>query len=172
MNFEFGVVHKRTFYFKPRSQAHGYISPTMKLSFTLNKPKQPVSTPSIGPSAVFASEGDDDPAPSSAFADPNATGNKKLHTHDIVSSREKRKRTEAEEIAEVYDYDGAWDSIQAERQRQREAKDSEARERKVSFPTRPVFTVLIKFIISPGIYMVSYLPLQHGNWIIYVQKKR
>jgi hypothetical protein len=112
----------------------------MKLSFSLNKPKQPAPTPSIGPSAVFASAEDDDridAAPTSVFADRNTAGNKKLLAHGIESSRDKKKRTEAEKIEEVYDYDGAWDRIQAERQRQKETKDSEAKERKVSFTTCP-----------------------------------
>jgi len=108
----------------------------MKLSFSLNKPKQPTSTPSIGAS-VFATADDDDridAAPTSSFANHDTAGNKKHLAHGIESTKDKRKRTEAEKMEEVYDYDGAWDRIQAERQRQKEAKDSEARERKVSCP--------------------------------------
>ena len=110
----------------------------MKLSFSLNKPKQAPPKPSIRPSAVFSAEDHDDridAAPTSAFADSNTAGNKKLSAHGIESSRDKRKRAEAEKIEEVYDYDGAWDRIQAERQRQKEMKESESKERKVSSVT-------------------------------------
>jgi coiled-coil domain-containing protein 55 len=140
----------------------------MKLSFSLNKPKQPASTPSIGPSAAFSSENDDDridAAPTSSFADRNTAGNKKLLAHGIESFRDKRKRIEAEKMEEVFDYDAAWDSIQAERQRQKEAKDSETRERKVGFHTCSLltFTLLTEFIISQNISMASCPPLQHGS---------
>src|ERR1700733_592583 len=107
----------------------------MKLSFSLNKPKQqPAPAPSIAPSAVFSSVGDDDhidAAPTSVFADRHTAGNKKLLAHGVESSRDKKKRLQAEKMEQVYDYDGAWESIQAERQRQKEIKDSEARDRKV-----------------------------------------
>jgi coiled-coil domain-containing protein 55 len=108
----------------------------MKLSFSLNKPKQPLSTPSIGPSAAFALDNDDriDAAPTAAFADRNTAGNKKLLAHGVESSKGKRKRAEDEKMEEVYDYDGAWDSIQAERLRQKEAKTAETKERKVRSP--------------------------------------
>jgi coiled-coil domain-containing protein 55 len=105
----------------------------MKLSFSLNKPRLP-PTPSIGPSAVFALGDDDriDAAPTAAFADRNTAGNKKLLAHGVESS--KRKRAEDEKMEEVYDYDGAWDRIQAERLRQKEAKNADAKERKVRPP--------------------------------------
>ena len=142
----------------------------MKLSFSLNKPKQPAPTPSIGPSAVFSIDDDDDRI--DAVADRNTAGNKKLIAHGIESSRDRRKRAEAEKIEEVYDYDGAWDRIQAERQRQKEMKDFESKERKVSFVTCPTITFLTKFLISQSTSMAFYPPPQHGSWIICVLRRR
>lgn len=118
----------------------------MKLSFSLNRLKQqPAPAPSIAPPVVFSSAEDDDhidAAPTSVFADHLTAGNKKLLVHGAESSRDKKKRLEAEKMEEVYDYDGAWESIQAERQRQKEIKESEARDRKVVYFSTPPYSLI------------------------------
>jgi coiled-coil domain-containing protein 55 len=108
----------------------------MKLSFSLSKSKPVPPAPSLKRPAVFASGDVDEPidaAPTSVSADRNTAANKKLLAQNIESSKTMRKRMEAEKKIDetVYEYDEVWDRMQEAKQRQKEAKEIDAKERKV-----------------------------------------
>jgi coiled-coil domain-containing protein 55 len=114
----------------------------MKLSFSLNKPKQAAAAPSLKRPTAFGSTEDEDPidaAPtSSANQDRNnAAANKKLLAQNVGStSKAAKKRFEAEQKVDstVYEYDEVWDKMQEVKQRQKEAKEVDSKDRKVSEP--------------------------------------
>ncbi|RDB21076.1 Nuclear speckle splicing regulatory protein 1 [Hypsizygus marmoreus] len=113
----------------------------MKLSFSLNKPKPATAAtpaPSLKRPAAFASADDDEPidaAPTSVAADRTTAANKKLLAQNLVSSKSMKKRMEAEMKVDetVYEYDEVWDRMQEAKQRQKEARDQEAHERKPKY---------------------------------------
>ncbi len=108
----------------------------MKLSFSLGKPKQPAEpAPSLKRPAAFASLDDDEPVDaavtSSAKAD--AAANKQLLAQNVGTSRKLRKIMEQEKKVDetVYEYDEVWDLMQMAKQKQKEAKEVDAAQRKV-----------------------------------------
>ncbi|KAF8894647.1 coiled-coil domain-containing protein 55-domain containing protein [Infundibulicybe gibba] len=111
----------------------------MKLSFSLNKAKQPAPTPSLKRPVVFGSGEDDEPidaAPTNLSVGDNSTAaNKKLLAHNVEASKAMRKRMEAEKKVDetVYQYDEVWDKMQESKQRQKEAKEMDAKERKPQY---------------------------------------
>jgi hypothetical protein len=115
----------------------------MKLSFALpsTKPTQPTvgAAPSLKRSVAFSSAEDDDPmdAASTLGSDNKTAPNKKLLAQNVVFSKATLKRMEAEKKVDqtVYEYDEVWDKMQLVKLRQKEAKESENRERKVGLPT-------------------------------------
>ena len=108
---------------------------SMKLSFSLAKPKQTESTPSLKRPAAFASLDDDEPVDAAATSSHNNTApNKKLIAQNVLTSRTLKRRLEEEKKVDetVFEYDEVWDKMQAAKQRQKEAKDVDAQQRKVN----------------------------------------
>ncbi|KAF9053727.1 hypothetical protein BDZ89DRAFT_1056296 [Hymenopellis radicata] len=110
----------------------------MKLSFSLGKPKQPAEpAPSLKRPAAFASLDDDEPVDaavtSSAKAD--AAANKQLLAQNVGTSRKLRKIMEEEKKVDetVYEYDEVWDAMQMAKQKQKEAKELDAAQRKPKY---------------------------------------
>ena len=109
----------------------------MKLSFSLNaKVKAPQQTPPLKRPAAFA-EGDEgdvaDAAPTSTNVNSNVTANKKLLAQNVQTTKVMKKRIDAEKNVDpsVYEYDEVYDQMQEVKQRQKEAKEHDAKERKV-----------------------------------------
>lgn len=99
----------------------------MKLSFTLTKSKPaPVATASTKLPSLFATEeeGNDDTLPPS-----------KVQLPHVEASKAIRKRIEAEKRVDntVYQYDEVWDKMQEAKQRQKEAKEVDATQRKPKY---------------------------------------
>ena len=112
----------------------------MKLSFSLNKPKQPPPQPSLKPPTAFAAADDDEPidaAPTLSSNDNNVAANKKLLAQNVGSSKAMKKRMEAElkVDATVYEYDEVWDKMQETKAKQKEQKEADSKERKVRWPS-------------------------------------
>lgn len=108
----------------------------MKVAFSLSKSKPSAPAPSLKRPAAFASVDDDEPldaAPTASSLDKNVAPNKQLLAQNVGSSKTMKKRMEAEMKvdATVYEYDEVWDRIQEVKQRQKEAKEVDAKERKV-----------------------------------------
>jgi coiled-coil domain-containing protein 55 len=110
----------------------------MKLSFALpsNKAKPVGNAPSLKKPTAFSSVEDDDPvdAAPTLSNDRNTSANKKLLAQNVESSKAMRKKMEAEKKIDttVYEYDEVWDKMQEAKLRQKEAKEADAKERKVS----------------------------------------
>ncbi|KAL4265327.1 NSRP1 family protein [Pleurotus pulmonarius] len=112
----------------------------MKVSFSLNKskPAPKADPPSLKRSAVFASLDDDEPvdaAPTASSSNPNVAPNKQLIAFGAGSSKATRKRMETEKKvdATVYEYDEIWDKMQEAKQKQKEAKEIDAKTRKPKY---------------------------------------
>ncbi|THH16354.1 hypothetical protein EW146_g4270 [Bondarzewia mesenterica] len=112
----------------------------MKLSFSLasNKPRQkPVGTaPSLKRPAAFASlddEAAEDTTPTTSNGS-RGTANQRLIAQNVELSKAARKRMEAEQKIDstVFEYDEVWENMQEAKLRQKEAKEQESLERKVS----------------------------------------
>jgi coiled-coil domain-containing protein 55 len=108
----------------------------MKLSFSLtNKNAKPVGVaPPLKRPTVFSSLDDEeliDVAPTTSSKD--VAANKKLLAQNVGSSKAMRNRLEQEMKvdATVYQYDEVWDRMQEVKQRQKEAKEVDAKQRKV-----------------------------------------
>ena len=111
----------------------------MKLSFALKPKEKPVgAAPALKAPVAFSSFDDDEPvdAAETSSAGFKALPNKKLIAQNVESSKAMKKRMEAERLvdATVYDYDGVYDKMQEAKARQKEAKEADAKERKVSVP--------------------------------------
>lgn len=113
----------------------------MKVSFSLSNSKskaaKPVgAAPSLKRPAAFASLGDDEPldAAVTSAVDSNASTNKKLVAQGVQMSKAMQKRMEEEKKIDstVFEYDEVWDKMQEAKQRQKEAKEADSKERKVS----------------------------------------
>lgn len=109
----------------------------MKLSFALKPKEKPVgAAPSLKKPAAFSSFDDEEPVDAAATSctSRNAVPNKKLIAQNVESSKAMKKRMEAEKLvdATVYDYDGVYDRMQEAKARQKEAKEADVKERKVS----------------------------------------
>jgi len=112
----------------------------MKLSFSLTKAvtKSAGDAPSLKRPAAFGSLEDnttDDNA--SQTARNGGAGNGDLVARNIQLSKSAQKRMEKEQQidATVYQYDEIWDSMQDAKARQKEVKERESKERKVSYLT-------------------------------------
>jgi coiled-coil domain-containing protein 55 len=109
----------------------------MKLSFSLpNKaPTKPVGdAPSLKRPAAFGTLDDDTTGDEALLSSRNVTGNSGLVVQNVQLSKSAKKRMEKEQQvdATVYQYDEVWDSMQDSKARQKETKDRESKERKVS----------------------------------------
>jgi hypothetical protein len=110
----------------------------MKLSFSLTKAAtKPVGdAPSLKRPAAFGTLDDDttgDDAPQSTRN--GGAGHGDLVARNIQSSKSAKKRMEKEQQidATVYQYDEVYDSMQDAKARQKEIKERESKERKVSY---------------------------------------
>lgn len=122
----------------------------MKVSFSLASKAKPVGTaPPFRQPAVFAAADDDEPidaaptASSSSYVD----ANKRLAAQTAAVSKAQRLRMEQEMKVDntVYEYDEVWDKMQEAKQRQKEAKEVEAKVRKVR--SLSTYTMLL-FVLS------------------------
>ncbi|OCH94979.1 hypothetical protein OBBRIDRAFT_721398 [Obba rivulosa] len=114
----------------------------MKVSFSLANSKakaaKPVGdAPSLKRSAAFASLDDDEPvdaAPTSSH-DSSVEVNKKLLAQKVEMSKAMKKRMEEEMKVDstVFEYDEVWDKMQEAKQRQKEAKEVDAKLRKPKY---------------------------------------
>lgn len=110
----------------------------MKLSFSLtNKAtaKSVGDAPSLKRPAAFASL-DDEASDDNAFISTrnSVAGNSDLVAQNVQLSKSTKKRMEKEQEvdATVYQYDEVWDNMQNAKVRQKEVKEQESKERKVS----------------------------------------
>jgi len=110
----------------------------MKLSFSLtNKNAKPVGVaPPLKRPTVFSSLDDEeliDVAPTTSSKD--VAANKKLLAQNVGSSKAMQNRLEQEMKvdATVYQYDEVWDRMQEVKQRQKEAKEVDAKQRKPKY---------------------------------------
>jgi coiled-coil domain-containing protein 55 len=113
----------------------------MKLSFSLTKKaatKSVGNAPSLKRPAAFGSL-EDDTTDDNAFQSTRngGTGNSDLVARNIESSKSAQKRMEKEQQidATVYQYDEVYDSMQDAKSRQKDVKERESKERKVSYLT-------------------------------------
>lgn len=109
----------------------------MKLSFSFSN-KNAGAAPPLAKSIAFSSledEGEDLAPVASCSKD--APVNKIRLAHNVASSiaAQKRMEQEMEVDATVYQYDEVWDRMQEVKQRQKEAKETDAKQRKVSLPS-------------------------------------
>jgi coiled-coil domain-containing protein 55 len=112
----------------------------MKLSFSLTKKaatKSVGDAPSLKRPAAFGSlEDDNTNTDDNAFQSTRSggTGNGDLVVRNIQSSKSAQKRMEKEQQidATVYQYDEVYDSMQDAKAKQKEVKERESKERKVS----------------------------------------
>jgi coiled-coil domain-containing protein 55 len=129
----------------------------MKLSFSLNvnKPKPVGEAPSLKRPAAFSSPDDEEPvdAAFTSSTDRKASPNKRLLAQNVQPSTSRLKKMEAEKKVDptVYQYDEVWDKMQESKLRQKEAKDADSKQRKVSF--NPFSTFLYRRLIQ-----VTYSP--------------
>jgi coiled-coil domain-containing protein 55 len=109
----------------------------MKLSFSLSSSKSATTSaaPPLKRSAAFASLDDDEPvdaAPTfSNDRNSSASSNKQLLAQNLSKAMRKKIEEEMKVDPTVYEYDGVWDRMQAVKQKQKEAKEEDARQRKV-----------------------------------------
>ena len=114
----------------------------MKVSFSLasskaSKPAKSVGeAPSLKRPITFASLEDDEPvdAAATASSSSNAPVNKQLIAQNVQMSKAMKRQLEEEKKVDstVFEYDEVWDKMQEAKQRQKEVKEIESRERKVS----------------------------------------
>ncbi|KZT09444.1 uncharacterized protein LAESUDRAFT_646838 [Laetiporus sulphureus 93-53] len=114
----------------------------MKVSFSLAKSKakaaKPVGdAPSLKRSAAFASLDDDEPVDAAPTASQSSKTelNKKLVAQKVEISKTTKKRMEEEMKidATVFEYDEVWDRMQEAKQRQKEAKETDVKQRKPKY---------------------------------------
>jgi hypothetical protein len=108
----------------------------MKLSFSLKTKDKPIAVaPSLKKPTAFSSFDDDEPVDAAATSSDNQAvlPNKKLIATKVEYSKTVKRRMEAEKLVDetVYDYDGVYDKMQEAKLRQKEAKEADARLRKV-----------------------------------------
>lgn len=122
----------------------------MKVSFSLASKAKPVGTaPPLRQPAVFAAADDDEPidAAPTASSSSHVDANKRLAAQTAAVSKAQRLRMEQEMKVDntVYEYDEVWDKMQEAKQRQKEAKEVEAKVRKVR--SLSTYTMLL-FVLS------------------------
>ncbi|CDO71209.1 hypothetical protein BN946_scf184863.g4 [Trametes cinnabarina] len=111
----------------------------MKVSFSLKGKavaRPAGEAPSLKRSAAFASLDDDEPVD----AAPTATGdkvaaNKQFIAQSVEMSKAMKKKLEEEQKVDstVFQYDEIWDKMQEAKQKQKEAKEADAKERKPKY---------------------------------------
>ncbi|KAK1236537.1 hypothetical protein PQX77_000230 [Marasmius sp. AFHP31] len=104
-------------------------------SLSLKSKSTPAPAPVLKRPVAFGSLDDDEPidaAPTSSTVDRNVSANKKFLAQNALNTKAMQTRMEKEMKVDetVYDYDGVWDKMQEAKQRQKEAKEVEAKERK------------------------------------------
>jgi hypothetical protein len=109
----------------------------MKVAFSLKTKEKPVgAAPSLKKPTAFSSFDDDEPVDAAITSSDNrrTVPNKKLIAQNVESSKAMKKRMEAERMIDetVYDYDGVYDKMQEAKLRQKELKEADAKQRKVS----------------------------------------
>jgi coiled-coil domain-containing protein 55 len=111
----------------------------MKLSFSLTSKstttKSVGDAPSLKRPAAFASLDDDNSGDDALSSTRNGgAGNSDLVVQNVMLSKSAKKRMEKEQRVDstVYEYDEVWDSMQDAKTRQKEIKERESKERKVS----------------------------------------
>lgn len=110
----------------------------MKVSFSLGKAKasKPVGdAPSLKPPTAFASLEDDEPLDAAPTLDgAKANVNRQLVAQNAGMSKAAKKQLEEQKNmdATVFEYDEVWDKMQEVKQKQKLAKEVDAKERKVS----------------------------------------
>ena len=110
----------------------------MKLSFSLTNKgatKSVGDAPSLKRPAAFASLDDETPEDNEFISARNGVaGNSDLVAQNVLLSKSTKKRMEKEQEvdATVYQYDEVWDNMQSAKARQKEVKEQESKERKVS----------------------------------------
>ncbi|EPT06172.1 hypothetical protein FOMPIDRAFT_1109841 [Fomitopsis schrenkii] len=115
----------------------------MKVSFSLTNSKakaasKPVGeTPSLKRSAAFASLDDDEPVDASPTASSSSkvATNKRMVAQNVELSKTQKKLMEKEMKVDssVFEYDEVWDKMQHAKQKQKEAKEVDAKERKPKY---------------------------------------
>jgi coiled-coil domain-containing protein 55 len=134
----------------------------MKVSFSLTTKSKPApvgAAPSLKRPAAFASlddEATEDPAPSTA-GNSKLAANKQLISQNVELSKAAKKRLEAEQKVDstVFQYDEIWDNMQYSKLRQKEAKEVDAKERKVRTHSGICLSLVTDSIRSPNTLVVS-----------------
>jgi len=110
----------------------------MKMSFSLTNKAETKSVgdaPSLKRPAAFGTLDDDTTGDEALPSSRNGrTGNGDLVAQNVQLSKSTKKRMEKEQQADatVYQYDEVWETMQDAKARQKEVKDQESKERKVS----------------------------------------
>ena len=112
----------------------------MKVSFSLKgkTAAKPVGeAPSLKRSAAFAALDDDEPvdaAPTASGDKSKVAANKQFVAQSVEMSKSMKKKLEEEKRVDstVFEYDEVWDKMQKAKLKQKEAKEAESKERKVS----------------------------------------
>jgi len=123
----------------------------MKLSFSLKAKDKPVGlASSLKKPTAFSSLDDDEPVDAAITSTDNRSTlpNKTLIAQNVGSSKAMKKRMEAEKLVDetVFDYDGVYDKMQEAKMRQKEAKEADAKQRKVSSSFKSSVSLLLTFI--------------------------
>jgi coiled-coil domain-containing protein 55 len=144
----------------------------MKLSISLtNKTatKSVGDAPSLKRPAAFGTLEDDHTCDDELQSEPNVgTGYGDLVARNIQLSKAAKKRMEKEQQidATVYQYDEVWDSMQDAKARQKEIKEQESKERKVSHLNmcRHHHELIPPLSLNTSVAYCRRLPL--ADWII------
>lgn len=112
----------------------------MKVSFSLKgkAPAKPIGeAPSLKRTAAFAALDDDEPidaAPTATGDKGKVAANKQFIAQSVQMSKQMKKKLEEEKKVDstVFQYDEIWDKMQEVKQKQKQAKEVDTKERKVS----------------------------------------
>lgn len=148
----------------------------MKVSFSLSKnakPKPSQQAPALKKPAVFAALEDDTPdIPDSG----NLDANKRLAAQNVSAEMSKatRKKVAAEMKvdATVYEYDEVYDKMQAAKAKQKEKKEVDSKERKVShfMPYRDEHRLIHNYSLNTSVAYSTLL--RRVDWTISERRKR
>ena len=136
----------------------------MKVSFSLAGKAKPSAsttpTPTLKQPKAFGSLEDDEPidAAPTASTSKNVDVNKQLAAQSFGMTKTMKKKIEAEMKVDetVYEYDEVWDKMQEAKLRQKEKKEVESKERKVSpSHTSSCLIVILNWNTSAKIYKWS-----------------
>jgi hypothetical protein len=147
----------------------------MKLSFSLTSKKPVGDAPSLKRPAAFTLADDENAIDAAAAspADRTAAPNAKLLAQNVGSSKAMKKRMAAEKKIDetVYEYDEVWEKMQEAKLKQKEAKEADAKERKVCPDW--VYQKLSHFVsYSPNISVDCSILPQHASWTIFAQRRK